>query len=511
MESASIPSPHRRTAILLMVCLGVSVLTYCIIPGQEQPKAPIAGAIVALMSMLWILEALPIAVTSLLPLILFPAFGILGIDATATFYGKSTIFLFLGGFLLALALQESEAHRRIALHIIALIGTKPTRIVLGFMLATGFLSMWINNTATVMVMLPIAMSVIGQAKTMGAQGNDYSKFSAGILLGIAYAADLGGMATLVGTAPNLVYRKMLTEMFPGAPEPGFVSWMIMGVPLSLSMLLICWAMLSFLLLKVKDQGLIGGRESVHKNLQTLGPWRRDEVVALALFALAAVLWITGGDIQIGDAVNFVGWRNAWGLKEVDDSVVAIGCALLLFVIPSSDRKGKMMLGWEKTSEVPWGVLLLFGGGFALAGGFDASGLSVLVGSLFTQLSGSSPILMVLAVCFVLVVLTEIASNTAVTNLALPILAKASVAMGVDPRLLMIPATLSATCGFMMPVATPTHAIVYGTGMVKIKQMIWAGFWLDLISLFLVPLIFLALAKIAWGIEMGVMPAWAVEK
>lgn len=508
MENTSSSTPLVRTGLLLAASVAAAILTYFLVPSGQFPHAPAAASVVVLMSILWILEILPIAVTSLLPMVLFPLFGVLGIEETAAFYGKSTIYLFLGGFLLALALQESGAHRRIALHIISVIGTKPTRLVLGFMVATGFLSMWINNTATVMVMLPIAMSVLEQAKNMGAAGRDFTRFSASVMLGIAYAADIGGMATLVGTAPNLVYRKMLTLNFPDAPEPGFVSWMIMGVPLSITLLVVCWLLLSFVLLRVRNQGMIGGKDAVRETKSRLGPWRRDEMVALGLFALAALLWITGGEINMGENFHFLGWRKAFGLEAVDDTVVAVGCAILLFLIPSGDRKGQMMMTWEKTYELPWGILLLFGGGFALAGGFDASGLSNLVGELFVQLSGTSPVILVLAVSFVLIVLTEIASNTAVTNLALPILAKASVAMGVDPRLLMIPATLSATCGFMMPVATPTHAIVYGTGMVKMRDMILSGVLLDIISLFLVPLVFFLTAKLAWGIDLGVLPDWA---
>jgi solute carrier family 13 (sodium-dependent dicarboxylate transporter), member 2/3/5 len=499
----------RRTALLGLLSVAAALLTNFLIPGAEFPHAPIAGGIVVLMGMLWIFEVIPVAVTSLLPLVLFPLTGVLGIDETAVFYGESTIFLFLGGFLLALGLQESGVHKRIALGIVSMIGVNPARIVLGFMAATVFISMWVSNTATVMVMLPIAISVLEQAKTMGASGKDFSRFSAGIMLGIAYAADLGGMATIVGTAPNMVYRKLFTETFPAAPEPGFVSWMIMGVPLTLSLALVCWVMLSFVLLRVRDPHLIGGKESVRENLKALGPIRQDELVAVALFGLAVVLWVTGGEMNIGPSFHFLGWRKAFGLQEADDAVVAVGCAILLFLIPSRSRSGEMMLNWERTRDVPWGVLLLFGGGFALAGGFKASGLSLLVGQLFTGAAITSPILLVLLVCFVLIVLTEIASNTAVTQLTLPILAQAAIAMGVDPRMLMLPATLAASCGFMMPVATPTHAIVYGTGFVKMRQMVLAGFWFDVISLFLIPVLFMLLAKVAWGIDFDTMPDWAV--
>jgi sodium-dependent dicarboxylate transporter 2/3/5 len=496
--------------MMLATAVFLSLTTYLFVPGDTHPQAPAAAAVVALMAFLWMFEVLPIAVTSLLPLLLFPFLGILTVEKTAAFYGSSTIYLFLGGFMLAIALQASGAHRRIALHIISRIGTQPARLVLGFMVATGFLSMWINNTATVMVMLPIAMSVLEQAKSLGAKGKDFQHFSASVMLGIAYAADIGGMATLVGTAPNLVYRKMLTLNFPSAPEPGFLEWMMMGIPVSVTLLVACWLLLSYALLPVKEKLLEEGEETVKETLKQLGTWGRDEVVAVGLFALAAILWVTGGEIKLGDDFHFLGWRKAWGLEAVDDTVVAIGCALLLFLIPSKARKGEMMMTWHMTQDLPWGVLLLFGGGFALAGGFDASGLSTLIGDVFVQLSGTSPFVLVPVVCLVLIVLTEIASNTAVTNLTLPILAKASIAMGVDPRILMIPATLSATCGFMMPVATPTHAIVYGTGMVKMRQMIRAGLWLDIMSLILVPLIFLLTAKLAWGIDLGTIPDWAMK-
>ncbi|MEM7035326.1 MAG: SLC13 family permease [Bacteroidota bacterium] len=503
-------SKEWRSLTLGLFGVALAIVAYVAVPGDAQPQAPAMAAVVTLMAVWWIFEVVPIPVTSLLPIVLFPLFGILPIEKTTVFFGKSTIFLFLGGFILALGLQKSGVHKRIALQIIRLIGGSPARLVLGFMVSAGFMSMWISNTATVMVMLPIALSVLEQAKAMGADAKTIRNFALSIMLGIAYAADMGGMATFVGTAPNLVYRDVLTTIFPDAPEPGFVNWMAMGLPLAIVFVTGGWLLLTRVLFRIRVDNLMGGKGIIEENLRALGRIRRDEVAALAVFGLAAVLWVTRNDIDFGGAFTFTGWQSALGLdkKMVNDAWVAIACASLLFMIPSGDRKGERLMTWDTAKDVPWGILLLFGGGFAIAGGFGASGLDKLVGEVFASMSFGSPVILVIVVCVVLTFLTEITSNTATTNLVLPILAQASVALGVDPRVLMIPATLSASCAFMMPVASPTQAIVFGSGYVPIREMIRAGIWFNILGIILVTTIFFLVGTAVFGIEIGVMPEWA---
>lgn len=491
----------------IFIALGfvLALLAWWLVPGDIHPEAPAMAAVVALMATWWISEAVPIPVTSVLPLVLFPALGILDMGTTGAFYGKSTIFLFLGGFILAIGLQETGLHKRIALSIVARIGSQPRRLVLGFMMATWFLSMWISNTATVMVMLPIALSILEQAPN---EMRGKKKFAIALMLGIAYAADMGGMATLIGTAPNVVYKDMLASFFPGAPEADFLAWLLLGFPLSIVFVTLGWFLLAFIVFRLKMPDLMGSKTVVKDALRALGPLRTDEILAGTVFGLTALLWITGSNLQIGDYLTVHGWRSIPGLEWVKDETVAMFGAVLLFLLPSKDRKGEQLMTWESAKKLPWGILLLFGGGFAIAGGFGSSGLSEMVGSSFTALEGMPTIPLILVVCLVLTFLTEITSNTATTNLVLPILAQAGVSMGIDPRILMVPATFSASCAYMMPVASPTQAIVFGSGYVPIREMIRAGIWFNLLGIILVTAVFLALGGLAFGIEWGVMPEWA---
>ncbi|MCB9231759.1 MAG: DASS family sodium-coupled anion symporter [Bacteroidia bacterium] len=486
-----------------------ALLTYWLVPGTSHPQAPLMAAITVLMAAWWIFEVVPIPVTSLFPLFLLPLTGIADVAETATYYGKSTIFLFLGGFLLALGLQRSGVHKRIALQIVWLAGSRPSGLVLGFMISCGFLSMWISNTAAVMVMLPIALSVLEQAKEMGAKGG-LGNFAVCLMLGIAYSADIGGMGTLIGTPPNMIYNEMLGEIFPGAPKTGFLPWMMMGLPLSLLFMTGGWLLLTRVIFKLPRESIFGGRSVIRQIISQLGKVRRDEWLSAGIFGLAALLWMTGEDLVLGDNFTLPGWRSSLGLTELDDAGVAIATAVLLFLVPSADRPGQALMNWEAAKQVPWGILLLFGGGFAIAGGFTHSGLSALVGDLFAGLTIGSPALLVVLVCILLTFLTEVTSNTAITNLVLPILAKAGVALGLDPRILMIPATLSASCAFMMPVASPTQAIVFGSGHVSIKQMVRAGIWFNVLGIILVSAVFLLWGGLVLGIDLSEIPAWAIS-
>jgi len=501
-------SPRLRRFLYRLLGVVLSLIVYLLVPGEAYPQAPAMAAIVTLMGAWWILEAVPIPVTSILPLVLFPLFGISDMSSTGAFYGKSTIFLFLGGFVLALGLQETGLHKRIALSIVNAIGSSPRKLVLGFMLSTWFLSMWISNTATVMVMLPIALSIVEQGSGPGHDAARLKKFAMALMLGIAYAADMGGMATQIGTAPNIVYKDVFQTTFPGAPEVDFLSWMRFGFPLSIIFVLSGWLLMTRVVFRLGGASIMGGTSIIKEQLRELGKIRQDEAFAGSVFALTALLWITGSNLELGPESTILGWRERFDLLQVKDEAVAIAGAILLFLLPSKDRPGQALMTWKTARKLPWGILLLFGGGFAIAGGFGSSGLSTMIGSSFVALEGLPPLLLVIVVCVLLTFLTEITSNTATTNVVLPILAQASISMGVDPRILMIPATFSASCAFMMPVASPTQAIVFGSGYVPIKQMIRAGIWFNILGILIVTLLFFLLGSSVWGIEWSEMPTWA---
>jgi len=481
-----------------LVTLGVVYL----LDAEADPQVGRMAAIATWMAVWWVTEAIPIPVTALLPLVLMPVLGIEPIKQVAPHYGASVIFLFLGGFLLALGLQASGVHKRLALWIVHVVGDRPRQLVLGFMLASGFLSMWISNTATVMVLLPIALSLLKAVQARTNEPGPVGTLGVAVMLGIAYAADIGGMSTLVGTPPNLSYSRVLTQLFPGAPAPGFLEWFLLGFPLSVVFLGLGWLLLTRVSFRLPNVELIGGRQVIQGMRDELGPLRRDEVVTSLVFGLTALLWLTRGSEGIP------GWSHLFADGYVDDAVVAVSTAMLLFVLPSKDRPGKRLLEWSMAKEVPWGMLLLFGGGFALAGGFKVSGLSSWIGGALDALDGTSPWVVVTVVCTVLTGLTELTSNTATTEMVLPILAEAGKALGTDPRVLMIPATLSASCAFMMPVASPTQAIVFGSGWVPIKSMVRAGIWFNVLGVVLVVVMFWALSGLTMGIDPAVVPDWA---
>jgi sodium-dependent dicarboxylate transporter 2/3/5 len=479
----------------------VLALVVLILEPGGDPQIARMSAVAVWMAVWWVTEAVPIPVTALLPLVLLPAGGILPIKEVAPNYGRSVIFLFLGGFILALGLQSSEVHRRLALWIVKKVGDSPRRLVLGFMISSAFLSMWISNTATVMVLMPIGLSVLA---TLANDSDVGRKLGVALMLGMAYAADIGGMATLVGTPPNISYSRMLTLLFPGAPAPAFAEWMLMGLPITIVFLFVGWIVLTRVCFRFGHEPLAGGKETVDKLRGELGPIRRDEVLTASIFALTALLWMTRG------STRFWGWSQTGLFKTgyVDDAFVAVAMAITLFIIPSKDRPGEHLMEWAMMKKLPWGMLLLFGGGFALAAGFKASGLSAWVGGQFASLGDTPPMVVVTAVCVLLTFLTELTSNTATTEMVLPILASAGVALKTDPRLLMIPATLSASCAFMMPVASPTQAIIFGSGWVPIKEMVRVGIWFNVIGVILVVLATSLLLGPVMGVDPAVVPDWA---
>ena len=483
-----------------LLAIVLAFTCYSFVPSDVYTQAPIMAAIVVIMAVFWIFEIVPIAITSLFPIFLFPLFGILDTKTTALFFGKEIIFLFLGGFLLAQGIQNSNLHKRIALNIVNIIGSKPANLVLGFMIATAGLSMWISNTASVMVMMPIGLSIIEEIKEVKGSKNFLSKFAVALMLGIAYSADIGGMATLIGTPPNLVFMELYHELFPELPKIGFTQWMMMGLPISITFLFTGWLLMTKVIFRMPKINIFKTKDIIKGLLNDLGKLRRDEMASGLVFLSAAILWVTGSDITLSESFTIHGWRSSFGLEMVSDASIAVATSLLLFVIPSKDKPKEMLLTWKKARELPWGILLLFGGGFAIAGGFNSSGLSSLIGNLFTNLEIDNPFIIIIIVCLILTFLTEITSNTATTTLILPILAKASAVLGLDPRILMIPATLSASCAFMMPIASPTQAIVFGSGHIKIKQMIRAGILFNLLGVIIVTGVFYLLTKFVFELE-----------
>jgi sodium-dependent dicarboxylate transporter 2/3/5 len=477
------------------------------------------AGVAAWMALWWLTEAVPIYVTGLVPLVLFPFLQVLKARELAAAYGHYLIFLFLGGFLLARAIERWSLHERIALRIVSMVGVSPRRLVFGIMAATAFLSMWISNTASALVMLPIGLAILAEAAAMGGTRVEddpgLSSLATCVMLAIAYGANIGGMGTLVGTPPNVVFAAQFTKIFPGAPEVTFLGWLQMALPLVIVFIPLVWAYLTFVAFPMKGVALPGGRAVVAQRLGALpalaGPERRVAVV----FLLTALAWIFRTPIDFGFA-TLPGWSTLAGVEKwVNDATVAIAAAVALFMIPAGRlRDGDTptatgaLMDWETARTIPWGVLLLFGGGLALAAGVGGSGLSEWIGGAFHGLATLPVWLMVLILCLTISFLTEITSNTAIATLFMPVLAAVAVSIGQHPALLMFPAALSASCAFMMPVATPPNAIVFGSGYVRIPQMAKAGLALNIVGVLLVTLVTYLLAGSGLGVEVGQVPPWA---
>lgn len=489
------------------------------LPFGDDPRTHRMAAIAALMAVWWMTEAIPLPATSLMPLVLMPLLKIAEPDAVARSYANDYIFLYVGGFTIALGIERWNLHRRLALRTLALVGDRPRRVVLGFMAATAALSMWISNTATTMMMLPIALSVVRlvSPESDAARAGKMARFGMVLMLSIAYAASIGGMATLVGTPPNIVLVARFHQEFPGAPELSFARWLVMGLPFSTLFLISAWALLVFLLYPLGRERLLGGGETLRRELEGLGPMTRAEARTLGIFLAAALLWIFRAgiplEIQIGPwrIAGIPGWSDAVGLADgrtrwVSDGTVAMLAGLAMFFIPSARSKGERLMDWQTMNRLPWHVLLLFGGGFALADGFVTSGLSEWVGRRCLALAELPVPVQILAVSAAITFLTELTSNVATANIVLPVLAGAARAAGINPLVLMLPATLASSSAFMLPVATPPNAIVYGTGLIPINTMVRTGLVLNLVGVLLILLTIYFLAIPIWGIEPARLPA-----
>ncbi|MGK7345399.1 MAG: SLC13 family permease [Candidatus Nitrospinota bacterium M3_3B_026] len=474
-----------------------------------RPEVTRTAGVAALMAIWWMTEAVPLAVTALLPMALFPALGVMSGRAVAPLYFNHIIFLFIGGFMTALAMQRWSLHKRIALRILLAVGASPGRVLFGFMAVTAFLSMWISNTATTMMMTPIAIAVIMEMEELSGKGNT-EKFSIGILLGVAYSASLGGIATLVGTPPNLSFARIFNITFPGAPEISFAQWFIFALPISLVFLAILWVLLYLLFHPGKGETPISFKV-FREQYERLGPMIYEEKVVLAVFVLLAFLWLFRADISIG-AVTVPGWSRVFPDPSfINDGVVAVVMSTILFIIPAKSGGAARIMDWETAEKLPWGIVLLFGGGFALASGFKESGLSMWLGGRLEGVSALDPLLIVAAICFLLTFLTELTSNTATAEMLLPVLGALAVAVKVNPLLLMIPGTLACSCAFMLPVATPPNAIVFGSGRLRVADMAKAGILFNLIGVVLITAGVYLLGGAVFDIDLGRFPDWAADR
>ncbi len=475
-----------------MLAKKAGLISGIVIPGlilwfaDFAPNSQITAmaAIAVMMSIFWLTEAIPLAATALLPLVFFPILGVASSKATASQYMNSTVFLLIGGFMIALAMQKWNLHKRIAINILVFSGKRPFSLVSGFMVATASLSMWISNTATTLVILPIAMAVIVRCQDILPQPW-VRQFSIGLLLSIAYSASIGGMMTLVGSAPNLVFAR--AYQLAAGDSIGFLQWMIIALPIGLLLLLLLALIIYVVYLHSipRFEGLV---EFLREEKRQLGPISFAERVVIFIFVMTAGLWISRKGIEIGSFV-LPGWAQFLPFGDlIDDGSIAISMAVILFFIPAkpSFRTGGNTILDEKVfTQLPWAVVVLFGGGFALAFGFSESGLSVYLAEQLTGMKGFLLFDLVLAVTAGMSLLTELTSNTATSQLVMPILASTSKAIGFSPAWLMLPAVLASSCAFMFPVATPPNAIIFGTGQLKVTEMMKVGFILNCMAIVII--------------------------
>jgi sodium-dependent dicarboxylate transporter 2/3/5 len=438
-------------------------------PEGMSREAIAVMAVTVWISVWWITESVPLPVTSLLPIVLFPILKVSAVGDTTAAYGHPLVFLYIGGFLLAIAIEKTGLHNRIAINIIRWMGTRLHMIILGFMVSTGFLSMWISNTATAVMMLPIGLAIIKVAS--GRKDETTERFNKALMLAIAYAASIGGVATLIGTPPNLVFAGVVKDMYH--TEISFLQWFIVGFPLAVVLLLICWWYLTRIGFPLGQETLHGGKEEMDRRHNSLGIMSRGEKYVTIVFITVAVAWIFR---------SFILEKLIPGL---DDTIIAMIGGLILFLLPSGDKRNSGLLTWVDAIRLPWGIILLFGGGMALAQSFESSGLAAWIGASMSGLSMLGEFMVILLVVAIVNFLTEFTSNLATVTMILPVLAPIAVSAGVHPFVLMAAATLAASCGFMMPAGTPPNAIAFGSGYLRIMDMIRTGFVMNLISILLI--------------------------
>lgn len=450
----------------------------------SNPLVTKMAAVVVWMSVWWFTEVVHLAVTSMLPIVLLPIMGIVDSKTTAVQYMDPIIFLFIGGFIIAFAIERWELHQRIALKILTVVGTSPQHILLGIMLASYLISMWISNTATVMMLLSAVLAIIVQIEKHYADAVHAKKMASALLIGLAYSATIGGMATLVGTPTNMIFYREYVERFPANNDMNFFSWFIIGLPLSMLMLLMAFVVLRYTFLNKTHTLSIDSnyfKDAYHR----LGKMTYEEKIVSVIFILTAVAWFTRADIDFGN-FSLKGWSNLFPQKNyLTDSTVAVFMALLLFVIPSKAEKGRAIVVWEDIKKLPFDIILLFGGGFAMAKGFEVSGLSTWIASNIAFGDTTNVYFAVFVLCVLITIISEFASNVACIQLMLPVIAALLANMNLHPLVLMLPATLAASLGFMLPVATAPNTIVFGSNRLRVKDMIRVGLMLDVIGVIII--------------------------
>lgn len=448
-------------------------------PGLETAAWRVT-AVAALMAVWWILEAVPVAVTALMPICLFPLLGIAPIRNTTSPYANPLIFLFMGGFMIALAVERWNLHRRIALNVLRLFGARPARLIGGFMCATAGLSMWVSNTATTVMMLPVALSVIGllhdhkSGANIGTRTEDRDdrNFAVALLLATAYAASIGGLATLVGTPPNALLAGYMEEVH--GRSIGFGQWMLVGLPLTVLLLPIAWLLLTRFVYPVASQEIEGATEIIDEEVKKLGPISFQEIAVALIFAATACLWI--GRPLVNKVLPGAG---------LSDAGIAIMGAVALFIVPARTGDGEFLMNWDWARRLPWGVLILFGGGLSLASAVDKTGLAAWIGGALSGIEGWPVLAILLSIVAVVIFLTEITSNTATAAVFLPVMGAAAMTFGADPLFFAAPTAVAASCAFMMPVATPPNAIIFSSGHVSVPQMARAGLPLNIVAIVVV--------------------------
>jgi len=505
MQSDREYSKGRLAALVIAPLISLSLILFGDLE-PDNPKVTYTLAIAILMAIWWVTEAIPLAVTALLPVVLFPLFGVVDGKTISAMYFNHLIFLFIGGFVMALAMERWNLHKRIAIKILVFFGISPGRILMGFMFASAFLSMWMSNTATTMMMIPIAISIIYKLEEILGKAR-LGSYSIGLLLGIAYSASIGGIATLVGTPPNLSFARIVNIIFPSMPEISFANWLVFAIWISVLVFFAAWLLL-FLMYKPTNAWDGLNREDFKQEYQQLGKAQPEEKIVFVLFVLMALLWVFRTGFHT-ESVNIPGWAQLFSNPAyINDGTVAIFIAIILFIIPSRSRKGERIMNWETASRLPWHIVLLFGGGFALAKGFVDSGLSVWFGEQLSGLAGTHPVVLMSVIVAMMSFLTELTSNTATTEMILPILAGLAVSIQINPLLLMIPATLAASLAFMLPVATPPNAIIFGTGHLQVKDMVRTGFLLNLVGIVVTVLVTWFWGTYVFNIDVGGFPEWA---
>ena len=436
-------------------------------------------AVATWMIVWWVVEVFQIYITAMLPMVFFPALGIMGLKETFTPYASPIVFLFLGGFLIALAMEERKLHQRIAFGLIRLTGTKPRGIILGFMVATAIVAMWISNTATTVMMLPIGLSVIALMNDQGLEEKLMKRFGLLIMLGIAYAANIGGTMTLIGTPPNLVFAGYYFEQ-TGVEFP-FADWLLIGIPTGLTLLITGYVLLIKLIYPISNAPIPGVETMFLEKWKELGKMKRGESMVLAVFGITVFSWI------MLDPIN-----ELLGSKLLNNVNVAVGGGLLMFFVPVDWKKGEFIMSWDSTKRLPWGILILFGGGLSLASGLETAGIIDSIALWVSGNAGSSVVVICIGLTLLAIFLTEIMSNVALVTVLLPIVFSIANQMGADPLILTIPVTLAASCAFMMPISTPPNAIVYSSGQISVSQMMRAGIWMNLIAVVIIVTVVLVL-------------------